>query len=466
MSLDEDGRHPFSRRRPDGRRIAWSTGSARFAYVAGRLLVRGEDAARHLDAVTRREHERTPLRTREEAPSVAWFRVDGVADPLATLSLMRADGFEAQPDHVLFAHCSGDCCCGPHPALTFDGLAGDPFHGNPFHGNPFHGNPFHGNPFHGNPFHGNPFDPDPFHGNSSFSTAKPAAVRSFPIRTVSGQGAAARITVLDTGLADGTQRPQLLSDPQVAKRITGTAEVPDGSLTATGATGKTTTYKADGWLDPVAGHGTFIAGLLEQLAPGCSVRVEHVLSGLGDAVESDVHNAILKEAALPDGARPDILSLSFGATVLGDAPALKSAINAAQVAGIVVVASAGNSGSCEPQYPAAYEGVIAVGALTPAGPAPWTNYGSWVSACAPGANLVSAFFADFDGAQPRVNTTDPDRFEGWASWSGTSFSAPVVVAALAREMVSGACGAADAVIRVIGAPEALRIRGLGTVVGA
>jgi hypothetical protein len=457
MSMDEEDRGPFGLHLPSGTRVAWSTGREPFAYVRGRILVRGEEAARHLDVVTRREHPRTPLGGRDEAPGLAYIRIDEVARPLAAVALLRADGFVAQPDHVLFAHC-GDCCCGPHPALTFDALAGDPLHGNPLHGNPLHGNPLHGNPL-----HGNPFIVDPLHGNGSqLSTARPADGPRFAPRTLDGKGGAPSIVVLDTGLADGPQRPALLADPQTAKRITGSAEQPDTALVATGTK---TTYKPDGWLDPVAGHGTFIAGLLEQLAPGCTVRVEHVLSGMGDAVESEVHQAILAEAARPDAERADILSLSFGGTVLDQAPALRTAITAAQLAGIVVVASAGNQGSCTPQYPAAYDGVVAVGALGPDGPAPWTNYGDWVDACAPGVDLVSSFFAAFDGPDPRINTADPDRFAGWATWSGTSFSAPVVVAALAREMVLGSCGAAEAVRRVVQAPHVLQIRGLGGVVG-
>jgi hypothetical protein len=40
----------------------------------------------------------------------------------------------------------------------------------------------------------------------------------------------------------------------------------------------------DQLVDPVAGHGTFIAGLVERLAPGASVEIVRVLStfGIGD----------------------------------------------------------------------------------------------------------------------------------------------------------------------------------------
>jgi len=452
MSMSED--RPESVERPVlESRVAWSPGPAGFAYVPDRVLVRGEEAARHLDDVTGREHKRTDLGGRDRTPDAAWVRVDDVADPLAVVALMRADGFDAQPDHVLFAHCE-PCGCGPHPSTTFDALMGDPYRSNPYRSNPYRSNPYRSNPYRSNPHRSN---------FALSSSALPAPARSFPVRALTVPGAPPRITVLDTGLADGAQRPGLLKDPNDPARITGVVEHPDVALAA--ASGSPA-WANDGWLDPVAGHGTFIAGLIEQLAPGCIVRVGHVVSPLGDAEESAVMQMIHAEVALPDGERPDILSLSFGGTTLAQAPALRSAIAWAQLAGIVVVASAGNEGSCEPQYPAAYDGVIAVGALGPDGPTPWTNYGGWVDACAPGLDLVSAFFAAFDGAQPRVNTMDPDYFRGWAVWSGTSFAAPVVVAALAREMVLGACTAKEAVTRVVHAPEALRIRCLGTVVNA
>ena len=55
--------------------------------------------------------------------------------------------------------------------------------------------------------------------------------------------------------------------------------------------------------------------------------------------------------------------------------------------------------------------VVGVGALGPTGPAPWSNYGPWLDASAPGTDLVSSFFADFDGALPPINGLDPDEFE-------------------------------------------------------
>jgi hypothetical protein len=429
-----------------------------FAYVPGRALVRGEDAARYLDRIADREHERRSLGGREEAPEAEWIVVEGVEDSLAAITLSRADGYDVQPDHVFFAHGCDECCGGPHPFWTFDALRADPYRANPYRANPYKANPYRANPYRANPYRSNPY-----RSNLQTSSAIPAAGRQFPPRDLVGPGTHPRIAVLDTGLAEGLHRPDLLSTGNASNRIKGDPDQPDSDLVdAAGVT-----WAKDNWLDPVAGHGTFIAGIIEQVAPGCAIQVTHVINGLGSATESDIHEKILKLAALADGDRPEILSLSFGGTALDQAPgALESAIARAQLSGIVVVASAGNDASAEPQYPAAYDGVIAVGAVGPDGPTPWTNYGEWVDACAPGADLVSSFFDKFDGPEPRINTVDPDKFAGWATWSGTSFAGPVVVAALAREMVLGKCSAKQAANRVVYSTGALRIRCLGTVVTA
>lgn len=58
--------------------------------------------------------------------------------------------------------------------------------------------------------------------------------------------------------------------------------------------------------------------------------------------------------------------------------------------GTVVVAAAGNAGSSEPTYPAAYPGVIGVGAVDTTGaPFPASNHGPWVSLAGPGVEILS-----------------------------------------------------------------------------
>jgi hypothetical protein len=437
-------------------RVAVSQLGEGFAYVPGHVLVRGvaaEDRAREL---TGRDIDR-PLEDRAGS-AAAWSRVARVEDPLEVVALLRAEGLQAQPEHVFFAHGCGPGCP-PHPSLAYE-LASAAFGADPYRANPYRANPYRANPYRANPYRANA---------SPMSTATPADGRAFAVRSLQGAGRHPRVVVLDTGLAGGVengvanpdhQRPALLDTGPAPERISGTLDRADTTIVST--TG--TAFPPDGCLDPVAGHGTFIAGIVEQLAPGCPIRVIQVIEPLGDGRELDIVAAILSEVARPAAERPDIISMSFGGQVMESAFALRTAFAEATLAGIVVVASAGNEGACIPQYPAAFEQVIGVGAVGPDGPPPWTNYGEWVDACAPGVDLVSAFFASFDGPFPAMNTVDPDRFAAWATWSGTSFSTPVVVAALAREMVQGDCSAREAVERVVRAPHLMRIPCLGTVI--
>jgi hypothetical protein len=424
-------------------RIAVSRDGTGFAYVPGHVLVRDGAERRAQELTGLSAEERPDLRRDKGSPQ--WRRIRGVDDPLALIAVLRSEGLDAQPEHVFFAHGCDPCDCGPHPSE---------------HLGPVGSNPWKSNPYKSNPYKSNPFKPNPWKPNGApLSSAEPALHPALPPRpALQGPGAAPRILVLDTGLAGNGQCPPLLD---VAPRIEGALDLPDDAIMP--ASGPPA-FAPDGYLDPVAGHGTFIAGLIEQLAGGCTIEVQRVIEPLGDGRELDVVAALEAATALPDGERPDIISMSFGGQVLEQAFALKTAIAAARLAGIVLVASAGNDGISTPQYPAAFDEVVGVAAVGPAGPPEWTNYGEWVDACAPGVELVSAFFANFDGAFPMMNSVDIDKFVDWACWSGSSFSGPVVVAALAREMVVGDCGAGEAVQRVVRAEHLLRLPCLGTVV--
>ena len=108
--------------------------------------------------------------------------------------------------------------------------------------------------------------------------------------------------------------------------------------------------------------------------------MQPLTSPMGDVSELAVTQAIFNEAdPKPPRQRPDIISLSFGGPVMEHPGLLRSAVAAANRAGVVLVASANNA-TCEPQYPAALPQVVAVGAVGPEGPAPFTNYGEWVDA--------------------------------------------------------------------------------------
>ncbi|MBB5870390.1 subtilisin family serine protease [Allocatelliglobosispora scoriae] len=123
------------------------------------------------------------------------------------------------------------------------------------------------------------------------------------------------------------------------------------------------------------GHGTHVAGIIAGraaapggitgVAPDASILAYKAMNEWGEGSTSDIVAAI--EAAI-DPANPhraDVINMSLGGPGDGTDP-LGQAATAATRAGVVVVASAGNSGPGRDTVgsPAAADGVIAVGAST------------------------------------------------------------------------------------------------------
>jgi hypothetical protein len=471
--VEPDGEEPEPSRGRWTKRVSFSdaVGGSSFAYRTDELLTTGGEPAR-ANLSARNSGAR-------EVRKVGRFTLyAGVADPIAESELLRAEGFQSQPNHVFFAHCGGGCggWCPPHPAAMCGGPAGagaNPVYATPVYATPVYATPVYATPVYATPVYATPVYATPVYAtpNSAYrttglrrSSARPApnetpldAVASL-IETQPVAGAP-HVIVLDTGLAHPDYRPTTLGS-SVAESTKGVnVDLPDEDS------------PTDGYLDPAAGHGTFIAGLITQVAPGCRVTVHRVLSTFGDGDEAniadriDVIRADLLEQPEEDPTRT-VLSLSFGGYAFKDAEVLAVAIAAIQTLGVVVVASAGNDGTCRPPLPAALPNVVSVGAIGPYGPAAFSNYGPWVKACAPGVDLLSTFFRNYEGDTPAGDAgVDPDNFDGWALWSGTSFSAPVVAGALARTMLADpGCTAKTAVERVVEAPALMRIPNLGTVV--
>lgn len=229
-----------------------------------------------------------------------------------------------------------------------------------------------------------------------------------------------------------------------------------------------------GEVDPSAGHGTFIAGLVRQKCPDAKLLAVRVVQGDGVVAEADLLEALgmlwLRQALAIRRNRPDqlvdVVSMSLGYyhETPGDVafdPLLLAPVRALGRLGVVVVVSAGNDATLRPMYPAAFSPhpggpvptplaeevpVVAVGATNPdRSVALFSNEGPWVRAHRPGASLVSTLPA-FDGSRsptverrpvdlaPRA-TIDPDDFSsGFGVWSGTSFSAPVLVGEIAQHL--------------------------------
>jgi hypothetical protein len=190
----------------------------------------------------------------------------------------------------------------------------------------------------------------------------------------------------------------------------------------------------DGYLDFFAGHGSFAAGIIQQVEPAADIRMYKALDG--DGLGDDVVIAIAMVRAVEEGAR--VLNLSLGTqTVHDEAPiAMQVALEIidSRKGGeeVVVVAAAGNFGTDAPCFPAAFRRVVAVGALTPDGRgAEWSNRGFWVQLSTIGEGIVSTYVK---GKEPLEIDFRPDEFglNSFALWSGSSFAAPQIVGAIAR----------------------------------
>ncbi len=160
----------------------------------------------------------------------------------------------------------------------------------------------------------------------------------------------------------------------------------------------------DGTTNTGVGHGTFIAGLIRQVAPNALIMPVRVLNG--DAIGTDVQVAAGVRFAADNGAR--IINLSLGGTQ--DSSLLDSAIDYAVKRGVVVVASAGNQNVNKLEWPANYSNALAVVASDSNDHKTFfSNYGGKADVSAPGINLYSTYS---NGA--------------WTWGSGTSFAAALV----------------------------------------
>jgi serine protease len=234
----------------------------------------------------------------------------------------------------------------------------------------------------------------------------------------------------------------------------------------------------DGGLDYIAGHGTFIAGLIRQTCPDAQILAIRVIRADGVILESELNLALAQLLTLaadhadgmPTGRPIDVINLSLGyyhedpADLAYDAP-LRELTDGFGRLGIPVVVAAGNESTARPSFPAAFAGpdapmdpqvlpVVSVGALNPDGTiAVFSNSGGWVTHWAPGTAVVSTLPVTFSGGlSPVVGVADPQRDAsgtpfaradldpdgyggGFGLWSGTSFSAPIVAGMIATTLL-------------------------------
>lgn len=246
------------------------------------------------------------------------------------------------------------------------------------------------------------------------------------------QGDPARVAVIDTGIDAATRTDGWLADVERREHDDPSTHGWDANVDPLDSD------PHDGLLDFSDGHGTFVAGIVAQVAPRASIAVHRALGDGGMGSELEVACALVR--AVKDGAQ--VVNLSLGCQTRYDQPSLAIAAALDEVGRIgrergeepLVVAAAGNYGDTIPTWPAAFRSVVAVGALTAdLRPTSWSSRGFWVDCSTVGEGVLSTFV---EGTESYEFTADPDSFgpDAFARWSGTSFAAPQITGAVARTM--------------------------------
>ncbi|WP_460716246.1 S8 family peptidase [Nocardioides dilutus] len=196
-----------------------------------------------------------------------------------------------------------------------------------------------------------------------------------------------------------------------------------------------------GDLREYAGHGTFVAGVVRAMAPGCdvhvlSLHVDPAVPG-GGVLESELVQQL--DAALDHEPRPDLINLSAGCPTRLNLPARALEDWWADVSpelDLVLVAAAGNNASPWEFWPASFPWAVGVGSLDRDGQvSDFSNWGDSVDVLALGRNLVNAFPRGRYICQESPDRGDERIFDNLlARWSGTSFAAPLVTGMIAAAM--------------------------------
>ncbi len=238
----------------------------------------------------------------------------------------------------------------------------------------------------------------------------------------------ARVAIIDTGIANqAVDRADRLLDgvPRTPDNIDPLTSFPTGG--------------PHQYLDFDAGHGTFVAGIVNQVDPYATISMYRAIDSDGIGSEVDVACAMIEAVR----AGNQIINLSLGCRTQDDFPPVALGAALAVIAELdagkpeeektIIVAAAGNCGDTRAFWPAAFPGVVSVAGLNPnMTPSLWSSRGFWVTCSTVGQGLRSTYVYGKESPLIDPGETEflpPDPF---AVWSGTSFAAPQITGAIAR----------------------------------
>ena len=194
-------------------------------------------------------------------------------------------------------------------------------------------------------------------------------------------------------------------------------------------------------------HGSHVAGIIAAeannakgvagLAYASKIMALRVLGVQDSGSSSDIAQAILYAAGFANASgevpvqRADIINMSFGSEA--QSATVKNALDQAYSEGLVLVAASGNAASDKAFYPAAFDNVIGVGAVSnDKKRSSFSNFGVNVSLVAPGGTGSGS--VTFDGFEDAILSTVGAN--NYAEYIGTSMAAPHVsaIAALMKQL--------------------------------
>ncbi len=173
--------------------------------------------------------------------------------------------------------------------------------------------------------------------------------------------------------------------------------------------------------DQTDAHGEHVRSVIRQYCSACDVQQINVHGNMSTPRLRLALEEVEAIVQALNGPTTVLVNLSWGTYQYS--PTIHHTIRKLRDLGTVIIASAGNDNTSKPFYPAAFDEVLGICSSSRyrKHKAAYSNFGPWVSLCAPGLHYVS----------------QPLQHGGVAS--GTSFASPMVTGILGQLLLDAPC---------------------------
>ena len=178
-------------------------------------------------------------------------------------------------------------------------------------------------------------------------------------------------------------------------------------------------------------HGVYVQSVVRQQCAACDIHLVNLRGDLRTLAIVHALDYVQTVHQMHAATTTSLVNLSLGTYVADEA--LHARVRALDTTGIPIIASAGNDNTSKPFYPAAFPEVLGICSSTrhTRAKAAYSNFGSWVSLCAPGLQYITRPLQPGDIA------------------SGTSFASPMVAGALGQLLLDAPCASPRAGLRAL-----------------